>query len=127
MMEWATFLKRVYDGNFEACYLGWHFGPDGLDPDPKELWHSDSAQNTVGYVNLKVDELIDLGSGVLDRFRRIKMFKKVYRMIAEDIPLTLLFYNKFRFYSVNNKIKMEKDYYPYGLGNEFWTVEEQND
>ena len=126
VMEWSTFLSKIANREFEALYIGWYFGLEGLDPDPKELWHSESSlsggSNYMGYSNPEVDRLIEEGRKEMNRAKRVEIFKQVYKQIAEDHPILLLFYSKYRLYSKNSKIEVEKAFFDYGLGYEFWQL-----
>ena len=123
-MDWSAFLKLLNEQKFSAVSLGW--GAGGVDVDPKQIWHSESAieggSNFISYKNPKVDRLIDRGRGELNREKRVKIFQQVYRIIAEEAPYVFLFNSPMHFYAVSQKVKMEKDTYSYGLGEEFWQL-----
>ncbi len=120
-MEWSAFLKILHDKKFSAVHLGWS---GSVEIDPKQIWHSESARkggsNFISYSNPKVDALINKGRQTLNRQKRIKIFQKVYRLIAEDYPYLFLFNGPIQFYAYSKKIKMLKDTYRYGLGEEYW-------
>ena len=124
VLEWATLLKTVKDRKFEAACLGWHFNISSIDPDPKQIWHTESSlsmgSNFISYSNPEVDRLIDQGRVENNRQKRIAIFQRVYQLITEDHPYLFLYNEKFQYYAVSNKVEMEKDFYPYGLGSEFW-------
>ena len=123
-MDWSAFLKLVHENNFSAVNLGWSGGM--VDLDPKQIWHSKSARkggsNYIGYSNPEVDRLIDQGRKELNRNKRIKLFQKVYRLIAEDYPYLFLFNSPSRFYAHSKKVRMEKDTYNYELGMQYWQI-----
>lgn len=123
-MDWSAFLKLVHEKKFEAVALGW--GGGSVDLDPKQIWHSESSRkggsNYISYSNKEVDKLIDKGREEIDRNKRIKIFKKVYRLIAEDYPYLFLFNTPVKFYAYSKKVKMEKDTYNYKLGVKYWEL-----
>ena len=123
-MDWSAFLKLLNEKKFSAVALAWSGG--SVDPDPKQIWHSDSARpggsNFISYSNAKVDALIDKGRMEMNKSKRIALFKEVYRLIAKDHPYLFLFNTPVWFYAHNRRIITQKDFYPYGLGTEYWQI-----
>ena len=111
------------DKNFDAVVLGW--SAIWIDFDPKQIWHSSSSQkggsNYIGYSNPEVDALIDRGRSQLNKQERIKYFKKVYRLIAEDVPYIFLFNVRRGFYGVNDRIETYRPSWNYDRGLFYWT------
>ena len=101
-----------------------------MDIDPKQIWHSDSARkggsNFISYSNPEVDRLIDKGRMEVNRQKRIQIFKKVYRLIAEDAPYLFLFNSPFTFYAYYpKKLNIKKETYNYFLGQKYWQLVKQ--
>ncbi len=123
-MDWSAFLKLIHEKKFEAVNLGWSGG--SVELDPKQIWHSESSRkgghNFINYSNPEVDKLIDKGRVEMNRNKRIKIFQKVYHLIAEDYPYLFLFNSPVQFYSHNKKLKMEKDTHVYELGAKYWQL-----
>ena len=123
-MDWSAFLKLIHEKKFEAVNLAWSGG--SVDLDPKQIWHSKSSRkgghNFIHYFNPQVDKLIDKGRVEMDRNKRIKIFQKVYHLIAEDYPYLFLFNSPVHFYAHSKKLKMEKDTYVYELGSRYWQL-----
>ena len=121
-LDWTSFLKFIDDRNFDAVMLGW--GGGSIDLDPKQIWHSTSSRhkgsNFISYSNPKVDVLIDKGRRQLNKKERIKTFRKVYRLIAEDSPYIFMFSGHYKFYGVNKRILIPKPTFLYGTGIDFW-------
>ena len=121
-LDWTSFLRLLDDKNFDAAMLGWS-GSD-IDFDPKQVWHSDSSQNKgsnfISYSNPQVDTLIDKGRAQLNRQERIKTFRQVYRLIAEDVPYIFLFNNRKKFYGLNKRITAPKSTLNYNIGMSYW-------
>ena len=122
-LDWTSFLSLIDDKNFDAVMLGW--GSGSINIDPKQLWHSGSSQkggsNFISYSNPEVDALIDQGRAQLNKKERMKTFRKVYRLIAQDVPYIFLFNKRENFYAVNRRIET---YYPtrnYSLGLFYWS------
>ena len=123
-VEWNTFIKLLDERKFEAVRLAW--GGGSVDWDPKQIWHSDSiangGSNFIGYSNKTVDKLIDKARVTLDRKKRIKVLRKVFKTIADDAPYVFFFNNKYKFYAHTKRMKREKDTYNYGVGLGYWWI-----
>ncbi len=123
-LDFNIMMKSKDDLSFDALALSWSGG--GMDPDPKQLWHSDSStkggSNFVGYKNVEVDKLIDSGRMILDRKKRSVAFEKAYQLIAEDNPYLFLFMDKFTYYAHQNRFSKQRDSFNYGLGLNTWSV-----
>ncbi|MGE0762421.1 MAG: ABC transporter substrate-binding protein [Bdellovibrionales bacterium] len=126
VVEWNTFVKSLDEQKFDAVSLAW--GGGSLETDQKQIWHSDSAKpggsNFISYSNKDVDKLIDQAREELDAKKRSIMWKKIYRMIADDAPYAFLFNEKYVLYAHNKKIGMVKDTYKYNLGRYYWWVQQ---
>ncbi|MCY4512374.1 MAG: peptide-binding protein [Bdellovibrionales bacterium] len=124
MLDWTAFLKVMDDRKFDAVMLGW--SAPSIDLDPKALWHSESSRkkgyNFISYSNPKVDALIDKGRKQLNRQERIKTFREVYRLIAEDVPYIFLFNKPHVMYGVNKRIQVPKPTFNYSIGVDYWKL-----
>ena len=123
VLDWTSFLRLMDDKNFDAVILGW--GGGSIDFDPKQIWHSSSSHkggsNYISYSNPEVDALIDRGRTQLNKKERIKYFKKVYRLIAEDVPYIFFFNARQGFYGVNHRIENYRPSWNYSKGLFHWT------
>ena len=124
VVEWNTFMKSLDEQKFDAVSLAW--GGGSLEGDPKQIWHSGSANqggsNFISYSNAEVDKLIDQAREELDAKKRSGMWKNIYKMIAEDAPYAFLFNEKYILYAHGKKIGMARDTYKYNLGRYYWWV-----
>ena len=69
--------------------------------------------------------MIDRGRRIDDKNKRAKIFKKVYRLIAEDLPYLFFFNAKSGFYAHTGKIKRVVDTYQYKVGfKTHWWLEQ---
>lgn len=122
MLEWNTFTKSLDEQKFDAVALGW--GGGSVESDPKQIWHSGSSKaggsNFISYSNPEVDKLIEVARQEMDAKKRSEMWKKIYKMIAEDAPYVFMFNARYTFYAHSDKIAMVKDTYKYGLGQHYW-------
>ena len=123
-IDWSSFLKLIDEKKFEAVRLGWSGG--AIDVDPKQIWHSSSSaaggSNFISYKNREVDRLIEAGRQIYDKKKRIKVFRKVYRLIAGDIPYLFFFNSTADFYGHTARTKRIVDTYNYsiGFGSHWW-------
>lgn len=125
LLEWNAMLKNVHEMNFDACAMSWAGGH--VDLDPKQIWHSSSAvkggSNYISYSNPEVDKLIDQGRTELDKKKRIKLFQKVYALVAADYPYAFLFNRKFVLYAHTARMRMAKPTFKYTIGTDFWWID----
>lgn len=94
--------------------------------DTKQLWHSTSANggsNYINYNNPEVDKLIDEARLELNREKRIKMMRKIYEKIADDVPYTLWFNYMYEFYGVSGRIQKACRCPWYKVGYQAWWIE----
>ncbi len=121
-LEWNSFIKLVDDGNFDAVAMGW--GGGDIDPDPKQIWHSDGAvpggSNFIHYKNPELDKIIDEARLIVEKPKRLKMMQKVFTMIAEDVPYIFLFNDKYDFYATSDRIQKPLDTFKYDIGLDYW-------
>ncbi|WP_418179449.1 peptide-binding protein [Aliarcobacter lanthieri] len=106
VMEWQAFLNTiVHPRNFETILLGWSLA---LMPDAYPLWHSKSAKlggfNLVNYKNPKIDELIEKGSGTINKDDLSIIYKEIFKIISDDLPYLFL-YIPDGITAINKKIK----------------------
>lgn len=92
--EWATFYKDMDQGNFQLATMKW---VGTTDPDIyKTAFHSGEVppkgRNRGSYNNPLVDRLVDQGRGIEDVRKRIDHYKRVQKIIFEDLPMIPLWY-----------------------------------
>ncbi len=108
--EWATFYKDMDQGNFQLATMKW---VGTTDPDIyKTAFHSaevpPKGRNRGSYSNPQIDKLVDAGRGIEDFRKRVEHYKKVQRIIYEDLPLIPLWYD----FEVAVASSRVKDYVP---------------
>jgi len=94
VLEWSSFIHDYIDKkDFDAVILGWSLG---RDPDQYTIWHShqtgEGQYNFISYANPEVDRLLEAGRRTYDRKAREKIYKKIHRLLAEDLPYIFLYY-----------------------------------
>ncbi len=90
-LEWAVFVQRVDEHNFDACTMGWSLG---WDTDPYQLWHSsqaDKGSNFVGFRSEEADRLIEAARQEFDPPKRRLLFNRFSEILHEEQPYTFLF------------------------------------
>ncbi|MDW7996382.1 MAG: peptide-binding protein, partial [Bacteroidota bacterium] len=87
-LEWATFLQQVRSHQFDATILGWVADP--IPSDPYQIWHSSQAfnrgSNYVGFINPRVDELLEKNRREFDPKKRLEYMREFQRIIHEEQP-----------------------------------------
>lgn len=125
-IEWNSFVKLLDEKKFDAVRLAWGAV---VDWDPKQIWHSKSAENGgsnfISYNNPRVDEIIEEVRYEHDKSKRIEKLKEAERLIAYDYPYMWFFYRPDTLYGVSNRIKQEKDTYNYTIGYDFWSFKSE--
>ena len=103
-LEWNTLNRDFIDaGNFDAVILGWE-----LSKDPafiNNIWESSSineGNNFISFNNSEVDKLLEEGTLTLDKEKREVIYKKIYRLIADEYPYVFL-YSKNSLVAVNKR------------------------
>ncbi len=94
VLEWSIFINNyIIPRNFDAVILGWSLS---RDPDQFSIWHSSQRSpgkyNFVGYINLEVDKLLELGRKEFNFLKRKEIYKKIHKIIHDDVPYIFLYY-----------------------------------
>lgn len=85
-VEAAGYLKRLRDGDFDACSLTWSNADPAQDNYP--IFHSTQAgkngSNFVGYSSPRVDRLLEQIREEYDASRRVELERQLHRALYED-------------------------------------------
>lgn len=97
--EWGTFFDDIQRRNFQMTTMQW---PSVQDPNLfRWIFHSDripspDAQafgaNRGGYVNERVDDLLDDAKRETDRQRRNQLYSEVQQILADELPYISLWH-----------------------------------
>jgi len=82
--EWGIVLNRWKNGQFQMIYIStaWFPSPDFY----LQTWfHSKSPSNSQKYANPEVDALLDESQVTLDQKRRVEIWKRLQRIVQEDV------------------------------------------
>ncbi len=94
-LEWAVFIQKIEEHNFDACTLSWAMG---WESDPYQVWHSSMAvkkgSNFVGFKNEESDRLIEEARREFDPARRSLLYRRFQEIVHEEQPYTFLFTSK---------------------------------
>jgi len=91
--EWAVFVKKLDEREFDAVTLGWSLG---FEEDPYQLWHSSQIKqgsNHCGFAHAEADSLIERFRVEFNEEARIKMLHRFHEILHEEQPYTFLFCN----------------------------------
>jgi peptide/nickel transport system substrate-binding protein/microcin C transport system substrate-binding protein len=125
-LEWNSFLKVLDEGTYDAAALGWS---GSLEWDPKQIWHSSNAvpggSNFIAYKNPEVDKLIDQARLEPDKNKRITMLRKIYELIAADVPYAFLFNDRYVLYANSAKVEKPADTFQFDVGLDYWWAKSQ--
>lgn len=94
--EWGTYFSDIISGNFQIYSLTW---VGTTDPDVYYLiFHSQSrppnGANRNHYANPELDQLLEQARKALDRRQRKIAYSRVQEILAQDLPLISLWFNK---------------------------------
>lgn len=103
-LEWATFLSRIDQKNFDAATLAWALP---LESDPYQVWHSSQANvkgssNFISFQNKEADRLIERARVIFDEERRNQLYWRFQEILHEEQPYTFLF-SSFNLYTVSRR------------------------
>lgn len=85
-LEFNAFVDKVQRQKDFDVAMG-AFG-SGLDPDGvKSQIKTDGTQNTTGYSNPRVDELVERGSVEQDDRRRKEIYDEIQRIVVDELPV----------------------------------------
>jgi peptide/nickel transport system substrate-binding protein len=91
-IDWALFLDRTRDGDYDAYIGGWAAGV--TEGDMYQIWHSASAarggSNYVRFKNARVDELIEQIRSEFDFEKRKVHYQEIQKIIHEEQPYNFL-------------------------------------
>ena len=89
--EWAVFLQKIDERDFDATTLGWSMG---IESDPYQIWHStqaDKGSNFVGFRNPEADAIIEAARVEFDKEKRRRMYWRFHEIVHDEQPYTFMF------------------------------------
>ena len=120
-LEWAVFIQRIEEHNFDACTLAWSLS---WETDPYQLWHSSQVDgkgsNFVGFRNEEADRLMEAARREFDPEKRVKMYRRFSEILHEEQPYTFLFTTE-ALVAVDRRFQ-NVQVYPMGLAPKEWWV-----
>ena len=89
-LDFATWLDRQGQGDFDAFMLGWL---GNLDPAAyyQEQHQTDAANNYQGYSNPQVDQLLQQGATETDEAARKQVYDQAAQIIVDDVSYLYLY------------------------------------
>ncbi len=119
-LEWAVFIQKIDEHNFDACTLAWSMG---WESDPYQIWHSsqaDKGSNFVGFSNAEADRIIDTARQEFDKDKRNELYHRFHEIVHEEQPYTFLFTLE-SLETVSDRFR-NVNLYPMGLVPREWWV-----
>ena len=122
VFEWAVYLQRLEQKNFDVCFLGW---TTAYEADPYQVWHSSQADkspssNHISFRNPEADRLIIEIRQTFDPQKRVELCHKFQQLLHEEQPYTFLF-TSYNLIAQSNRYRNVK-VFPLGLEPEImWT------
>jgi len=120
-LEWAVFIQRIEESNFDACTMAWSMG---WESDPYQIWHSSQAvakgSNFVGFRNAEADRLIEEARREFDAKKRSVLYRRFQEIVHEEQPYTFLFTSK-ALEAVARRFQ-NVVVYPMGIAPLYWWV-----
>ena len=128
ILEYSTWRQLQDERKFEAVSNGKSRSLKPWSVDPYSEWHSDNAKkglrNYYGYINPKVDKLIEQSRQEFDHRVRKKLLDQVNDIIAEEYVMFQYSESKYSLHVINDSIGLPKYkgdfWYPYALGKKYW-------
>ena len=115
MMDGASAIERIMNGNFQGAYLSWDLDPD---PDPYPLFHSSQTyprgQNFVGYSNKEVDRILEQARVEVDQAKRRDLYWRFHEILAEEQPYTWVIQSSAK-WGINRRVHGVEASRGYGL------------
>ncbi|MEM1208655.1 MAG: ABC transporter substrate-binding protein [Planctomycetota bacterium] len=95
-LEWAVFVQRLDNRNFDAVILRW--GGGAIESDIRQMFHTSQianrGNNFNAYSNPELDAVIDQARKTLDRDERMALWHRAHAILWEDQPYTFMFTQK---------------------------------
>ncbi|MFF2754972.1 glutathione ABC transporter substrate-binding protein [Psychrobacillus sp. NPDC058041] len=96
VLEYGTFVEKVYSGNAEMFIISWRNATGDADYNQYNLFHTNSmgsAGNSSFYSNKEVDALLDAARTEKDQEKRIELYVKAQQIEMGDalyIPIRVI-------------------------------------
>ncbi len=91
--EWAVFVQKLNDRDFDATSVGWSLGYSG---DPYQLWHSSQIKegsNFCAFSGPEADRLIEAARVEFNEARRVDLYHRFNEILHREQPYTFMFCN----------------------------------
>lgn len=92
VLEWKTCLQNMQNGDYDMGRLGWVADYPIMDNFLYPLFYTGVGDNRCLYSNPKFDEGVNEARKVVDEIERYGAYRKLEKMVGEDLPVIPLFY-----------------------------------
>jgi ABC-type transport system substrate-binding protein len=128
ILEYSTWQQLQSERRFDAIANGKNRTFHERNVDPKGEWHSASTapglSNHYGYMNPKVDALIEKGRVEMDFQKRKSLFTEVNDIVAEEYVMFQYSESKYTMFTLSSKIEPAmwegNPWLPYSFGEKYW-------
>jgi peptide/nickel transport system substrate-binding protein len=100
----ASILEGMRNGTMDASLFNWTYTTNAVEPDPFSTLHSDGGNNFAQYSNPRMDELIEMGTQIVDPEERKKIYDEIQEIFVEDVPVLYLQFDEWLI-PFNNRIQ----------------------
>jgi len=100
----ASILEGMRNGTMDASLFNWTYTTNAVEPDPFSTLHSKGGNNFAQYSNPRMDELIEMGTQIVDPEERKKIYDEVQEIFVEDVPVLYLQFDEWMI-PFNNRIQ----------------------
>lgn len=85
LLDWPTFVKQLFESDFEAILVGWTSHPDP-DPFAYTVFHSSQwkGRNFAHYKNPQVDELLEKARKATETDERQQYYWQIHKLLHDD-------------------------------------------
>lgn len=90
--DWSEFYKRLSTGSFDMFSLAWYPDTPDLDEMFYPLFHSQGEYNHSGYVNPRVDALLEQARAISRMEERIALYQQAEDILLFDLPIIPISY-----------------------------------
>lgn len=91
-LEWAAYLSKLGDGSISLGRLGWNADYPTMDNFIYPNFYSKAENNYSKYNNPEVDKEILAARQITDDAKRREAYRKINKMIGEDVPIIPIFF-----------------------------------
>lgn len=90
-LEQVQLVRTAAARDYQVMLYRWAGGPDP-DKNVHQFFHSRGTMNRVNFKNPEMDKLLDAGRATTDQAERLKIYRQVNNLLAQQLPYLFLSY-----------------------------------